>query len=138
MKCFGATVFENTEIAAWQSWWEAKKITYPETTMLSWKKHYFSFLPPTSTSSNEKSYSCILKINLYSATILWSKNLLLVASQKLDPWKFASTYRIQKISDKTEGFYIPAQCIFGSWEIYNAFLWHCICVRTTFKVKIIE
>lgn len=51
----------------------------------------FSLLPPTSTRSNGKRYNCTLK-NLYSATILWTKNLLLLTAQhRTGTWKFQHT-----------------------------------------------
>lgn len=60
------------------------------------------------------------------------------SSAELDLWKFASRDRGQRTSDKAKGPHIPVKCFFASQEIHNAFVWHCICVRTTFNVQTIE
>lgn len=59
-------------------------------------------------------------------------------SAELDLWKFASRDRGQRTSDKTKGPHFSVKRIFASQEIHNAFVWHCICVRTTFNVETIQ
>lgn len=139
-KYSGSTVFENSEVAAWdRHWWGAKqRLPRDNFLVLQNMRLFFPFSHKQQVEAMEKGtvlhqqfymlqWYCELKIHYFYFN-----------SAELGPWKFASTHRIQRTSDKTKGPCIPAHCIFGSWEIHNDFVWHCICVRTAFKVEVIQ